>query len=98
MCNTRKTLSSGVHKAYLLLRERDRLAIVLAAAMRTSAPVRDESGLPAWDGTRSRGVSPTAAGISARMCSMVRSGKAPKRWSSSYKGRKSLSKGGTKER
>ena len=71
-------------KVHLLVRERDRLATVLAAAMRTSAPVRDESALPAWEGTRSRGTLPTAAGSSARMCSTVLSGRAPRRWSSSY--------------
>lgn len=59
---------------HLFASERDKLAMVLAAAMRTSAPVSAESALPAWEITRSRGMSPTAAGSSARMCSIVRSG------------------------
>ena len=77
-------LNSDWAGMYLFARERDRLATVLAAAMRTSAPVRAESARPAWEGTRSRGVSPTAAGSSARMCSMVCRGSPASLWSSSY--------------
>ena len=77
-------LSSDWAGMYLFARDRDRLATVLAAAMRTSAPVRAESARPAWEGTRPRGVSPTAAGSSARMCSMVGRGSPASLWSSSY--------------
>ena len=72
---------TGTH---LFARDRDRLATVLAAAMRTSAPVSADSAQPAWEGTRLRGVSPTAAGSSARMCSMVCRGSPASLWSSSY--------------
>ena len=69
---------------HLFASDRDRLATVLAAAMRTSAPVSAESAWPAWEGTRSGGALPTAAGRSAKMCSTVCRGSPASLWSSSY--------------